>query len=229
MPAKPRKTVSPSGRKAGTDDAARAEAVKPPKAFFDGVKELIKLARATVSRGIDFVQVHTNFEIGRRIVQEEQRGQSRAAYGEKVIQLLSERLQAEYGRGYSKGSLACMRSFYVIYKNRDPIFQTVSGKSGSASIGQQSADQLSILQPVVRESRPFCLGWSQYAFLLSIKNPKERIFYEIEAASPELIVDLDEPLKRAFYEIECLRGNWGVRELKRQKSLLGRSTARGAA
>jgi len=45
----------------------------------------------------------------------------------------------------------------------------------------------------------------------------------------ELIVDLDEPLKRAFYEIECQRGNWGVRELKRQKSLLGRTTTRGAA
>ena len=230
MPTKPRKTVSPSGHKARTEDAAPVEAVKPPKAFFEEIRELIESARATVSRGIDLVQVHTNFEIGRRIVQEEQRGQNRAAYGEKVIQLLSERLQAEYGRGYSKSNLACMRSFYGIYKTREaifqsvtgksnagsisqsvtgqlsseaigqqsadqlPIFQSAIGKSGSASIEQQTAAQFPILQPMVGESRSFCLSWTHYVFLLSIKNPEERSFYEIEAASQ----------------------GWKVRELKRQ-------------
>ena len=53
--------------------------------FFDGIRELIAGARTTVARGVDLVQVHTNFEIGRRIVQEEQRGKDRAAYGEEVI------------------------------------------------------------------------------------------------------------------------------------------------
>jgi hypothetical protein len=44
--------------------------VKANVAFFDGIRELIAGARTTVARGVDLVQVHTNFEIGRRIVQE---------------------------------------------------------------------------------------------------------------------------------------------------------------
>ena len=32
----------------------------------------------------------------------------------------------------------------------------------------------------------------------------------------ELLMDINDPLKRTFYEIECMRGNWSVRELKRQ-------------
>jgi hypothetical protein len=44
-----------------------------------------------VGRGVDLVQVHTNFEIGRRIVQEEQLGKDRAAYGKEVIKALAER------------------------------------------------------------------------------------------------------------------------------------------
>ena len=48
-------------------------------AFFRDIRRLIVDARTTVVRGVDLVQVHTNFEIGRRVVKEEQRGKDRAA------------------------------------------------------------------------------------------------------------------------------------------------------
>jgi hypothetical protein len=48
--------------------------MKLTKAFFEEIKDLIAAARATVARGVDLVQVHTNFEIGRRIVHQEQKG-----------------------------------------------------------------------------------------------------------------------------------------------------------
>ncbi|HXN48354.1 MAG TPA: DUF1016 N-terminal domain-containing protein [Bryobacteraceae bacterium] len=67
--------------------------------FFDGIRQLIAGAQATVARGVNLVQVHTNFEIGRRIVEEELRGQDRADYGEEVIRALAERLTAEFGKG----------------------------------------------------------------------------------------------------------------------------------
>ena len=53
------------------------------KAFFEDIRKLIVSAHATVARGVDLVQVHTNFEIGRRIVEQEQRGKGRAAYGKR--------------------------------------------------------------------------------------------------------------------------------------------------
>jgi len=72
--------------------------MKPTKAFFQEIHALIEAARATVARGVDLVQVHTNFEIGRRIVEQEQKGKDRAAYGKEVIRALAERLTAEFGQ-----------------------------------------------------------------------------------------------------------------------------------
>ena len=68
--------------------------------FFDGIRDLIAGARTGVAHGVDVVQARTNFEIGRRIVEEEQRGKGRAAYGEEIIKALAGRLTAEFGKGF---------------------------------------------------------------------------------------------------------------------------------
>jgi predicted nuclease of restriction endonuclease-like (RecB) superfamily len=180
--------------------------------FFDGIRELIAGARTTVARGVDLVQVHTNFEIGKRIFHEELRGKGRAAYGEEIIKALADRLTGEFGRGFSTSNLAYMRTFYLLYQERNPIFQSATGKSGPSQIGQSVtdqfnaptktqtvSDQLAIFQSLTGKSgsppvRPFTLSWTHYVFLLGVKNPNERSFYEIEAGEQ----------------------NWTVRELKRQ-------------
>jgi hypothetical protein len=82
------------------------------------IRGLILSARNTVARGIDLVQVHTNFEIGRHIVEHEQHGKARAAYGHEVIGQLAERLTEEFGKGYSKRNLELVRQFYVLYSDR---------------------------------------------------------------------------------------------------------------
>lgn len=53
--------------------------------------------------------VHAYFEVGRTIVEEEQAGSSRAAYGKQVLARVSERLTEEYGRGFSKKNVKQMR------------------------------------------------------------------------------------------------------------------------
>jgi predicted nuclease of restriction endonuclease-like (RecB) superfamily len=173
--------------------------VKLTKAFFDDIRELIVSARTTVARGVDLVQVHTNFEIGRRIVEQEQKGQGRAAYGKEVIKALAEKLTAEFGSGFSARNLAYARTFYLLYEGRSPILQTVSAKSLATGKVQtvsakSSAGKISRTVSASVPPRPFILSWSHYVFLLGIKNPDERSFYEIETA----------------------RQNWTVRELKRQ-------------
>jgi hypothetical protein len=170
--------------------------MKITPAFFDGIRELIAGARTTVARGVDLVQVHTNFEIGRRIVKEELRGKDRAAYGKEVVKELADRLTGEFGKGFSLSNLKSMRQFYL--QNQGRIGQSVTGQFNSSSKSQSLTGQLAIRQSVTGELglpplRPFALSWTHYVLLLGVKDPNERSFYEIEAAEQ----------------------NWTVRELKR--------------
>lgn len=67
--------------------------------LYDRVRGIIESARAGAARSVDTAQVVSNCLIGREIVEEEQGGEKRAAYGRRIIEKLSERLRAEYGRG----------------------------------------------------------------------------------------------------------------------------------
>ena len=127
--------------------------MKLTKAFFDEIRQLIVSARATVARGVDLVQVHTNFEIGRRIFEREQKGKDRAAYGEEVIKALAERLTTEFGRGFSLSNLKSMRQFYS--QNQHRIGQSVTGQLGQTEKRLTLTDQfpiVSIVQPVSAQS-----------------------------------------------------------------------------
>ena len=96
------------------------------------IRSLITAARSMVARNINRLQVLTNFKIGRRIVEEEQKGAARAEYGKHIIPELSLHLAKEFGRGFSRSNLEYMRKFYLIYQSRVPeISQTASGKSDS--------------------------------------------------------------------------------------------------
>jgi predicted nuclease of restriction endonuclease-like (RecB) superfamily len=160
--------------------------MKIAAAFLKSVRDLIAGAHGAVARGVDLVQVHTNFETGRRIVQEEQRGKDRAAYGKQVIEALADRLTVEFGKGFSGTNLKLMRLFYL--QNQKRIRQSPTDQFNALAKSQSLTDQL---RPA---PGPFTLSWTHYVVLLGIRNPDERSFYEIESA----------------------RQNWTVRELKRQ-------------
>jgi len=209
--------------------------VKLTAKFLDDIHKLIVGARTTVARGVDLVQVHTNFEIGRRIVKEEQRGKDRAAYGKEVIKALAERLTDEFGKGFSTSNLAYMRSFYLLYPDRTPIFQTPSGKLRTAQIDRTLSGRLPIFQTPsgkLKSSstgpgplRPFTLSWSHYVFLLGIKNPGERSFYEIEAGQQNWTIrELKRHFDSGLYERLALsRDKKGIRRLAQEGQTVGHS------
>lgn len=119
--------------------------------FFERISGLLKQARTSVVRSINQTMVRTYFEIGRLIIEEEQKGRERAEYGKQLITELSSRLIKEFGKGFSATNLKQMRSFYQIY-----------------SKGQTLSDE-------------FELSWSHYLKLMRIENQQERKFYEIES------------------------------------------------
>ncbi len=144
-------------------------------------------ARIKAVTNVNYLQVLTNFEIGRCIVEHEQQGASRAEYGKQILEALAERLTAEFGRGFSHTNIKLMRNFFLMYQERVPqIRQTVSDELPSVydNVFQASTDS----------PFPFTLSWSHYVLLLGIRNENERRFYEIEA----------------------VQADWSLSELKRQ-------------
>jgi predicted nuclease of restriction endonuclease-like (RecB) superfamily len=159
------------------------------RVLLERIRKLVQTARTTAVTAINSVQVVSNFEIGRMIVEHEQAGARRAEYGKEVLKTLSERLMHEFGQGFSKRNLEYMRRFYLLYRERRPrIAQTLFAQLPIPVESQKAEDTTQT------PSAQFSLGWSHYVFLMGIDNGEERSFYEIEALSQ----------------------NWSLRELKRQ-------------
>lgn len=148
--------------------------------------EIIHSARATAVRQINKAHVLAYYEIGREIVEFEQKGKARAGYGEELIKRLSKDMTAKFGRGFSERNLRNIRAFYLSF----PIWQTVSAKSIKSETVSRKSE---IRQTPSVEFNPE-LSWSHYCELLSVENP----------------------LARSFYEKEAVNNNWSFRELKRQ-------------
>lgn len=94
---------------------AKTPARSKTQPVYDRIREILESARANVARSVNTTQVIANWLIGREIVEEEQRGEQRAGYGEALIRELSEQLTREFGKGYSKDNLFCFRRFYQGY------------------------------------------------------------------------------------------------------------------
>jgi len=202
------------------------------KALLENIRELILSARRVVAHSVNLLQVHTNFEIGRCIVEHEQEGADRAQYGEALLKELAASLTAEFGKGFSLTNLKLMRQFYLTY--RQQIGQTSSGVLPSLRKGQTPSDQLAKTQTPSGESvlpeesqtlsAQFTLSWSHYIFLIGIKDAGERSFYEIEATSQNWSLrELKRQFNSGLYERLALsRNKEGIRKLAREGQIVTR-------
>ena len=144
---------------------------------------------------VNFTMVYAYFEIGRMIVEEEQNGKNRAAYGKQILQELSQYLTAQFGKGFSVDNLKLMRRFYVIYAN-DQIGETVFPQFENL--------------PATETGRRFYLSWSHYLKLMRIDNVEERHFYEIESVKNDWSLS---ELKRQFNVLLCQQKSDALVEL----------------
>ncbi|WP_165074436.1 YhcG family protein [Methanogenium sp. MK-MG] len=175
------------------------------------VRNLILTARKNAAQNINTLQVLTNFEIGKLIVENEQLGDNRAEYGKQTLKDLSESLTREFGRGFSRSNLEYMRRFFIEYRICAPaISQTASGK-----LGNETYCSSAIAQTVSAQSSHFTLSWSHYVFLMGIKSRDERQFYEIESTENSWsLAELKRQSNSGLYERLALsRDKEGVRDL----------------
>lgn len=97
------------------------------KSFIERVKQLLRTAQQNLARQVNHLMVETYFELGKQIVEQEQKGKQQADYGSYLLQELSRNLTADFGKGYSKRNLELIRKFYITYKNaKSVISQSLS-------------------------------------------------------------------------------------------------------
>ncbi len=122
------------------------------------VRGLIQSARRTAATTVNTLQVLTNFEIGRRIVEHEQKGEARASYGDLMMRTLADKLSVEFGRGFSKRNLDYMRRFYLEYASRTPrIVQKASVQLLSGEKRQKLSAELALAEKSQKPSDQLAL------------------------------------------------------------------------
>lgn len=95
----------------------KATATRTAEAAYFQIADILQAARATAYRAVNQAMVRAYWEIGRVIVEQEQKGSKRAGYGEELILELAQRLTNDFGKGFDKSNLWHMRKFYLIFPN----------------------------------------------------------------------------------------------------------------
>lgn len=140
--------------------------------FAEDLRGIVRSNLQKVYSAINFGQVNTNWNIGRRIVEEEQHGQTRAEYGKRVIAIASQALTEEFGKGYSQTNCKSYRKFYIEFQ-KFAIGQTLSAqfpKQIQQTVSAQFENELELLP------------WSHYERLMRVTDKAARIWYMHEAA-----------------------------------------------
>lgn len=139
--------------------------------YINEIKKILKDARQKAYTAVNSAMVEAYWEIGRRIVEEEQNGKERAEYGKEILQNLSKELTEEFGKGYSYRTLREIRQFYLMFSDFEK-WRTVSAK----------------------------LTWSHFQKVLRVSDEKARIFYLTEAAENMWSVrTLDRNISTLYY------------------------------
>ena len=93
---------------------------------YDRIQSILVEAQQTAYRAVNSAMVTAYWEIGRVIVEEEQKGGERADYGRRIVESLADRLKVDFGRGFDRSNLWHMRSFYLSYPKLDAVRRELS-------------------------------------------------------------------------------------------------------
>lgn len=124
--------------------------------FHTDIKAILEQARGKARSAVNAAMVEAYWLIGRRIVEEELRGQHKAEYGSRLLENLSKALTLDFGRGFSYANLRNFRQFYLTYPDQE-ICYTVCSK----------------------------LSWSHNRLIMRVDDPKARTYYLTEGAAQQ--------------------------------------------
>ena len=94
--------------------------------LYGAIRQVLETARRSAYKAVNFAMVQAYWQIGRLIVEDEQKGEARAEYGKKVLEELARRLTAEFGKGFDASNLRYMRLFYQAFPKCDALRHELS-------------------------------------------------------------------------------------------------------
>ncbi len=156
-------------------------------ALFLQIKNLIANSRQQLVKAVNSTMVLTYFQVGKIIVEDEQKGNLKAKYGERTLRELSTKLTAEFGRGFSVQNLENMRNFYRAFG----ISQTAS--------------------------RKFVLSWSHYVFLSKIDEDERQFYAIESVENNWSVRDLERQYNSSLFErLKLSKNKKKIRELSQK-------------
>ncbi len=166
----------------------------------------------SATKAINLALTIRNWLIGYYIVEFEQQGEDRAAYGAELINRLAESLNQD---SMSYRNLNLFRQFYIAY---DQISPTISAKLKLLG--------LDLSQNIIPLTEKALLSDNLNVEILQTPSAElsyksmdivdENLIIRLSFSHFSLLIQINDIIKRRFYENECIKGNWSVRELKRQ-------------
>ncbi|MBW9279725.1 YhcG family protein [Bacteroides fragilis] len=158
--------------------------------------------QAQAAHAVNLALTSRNWLMGYYIVEFEQNGEDRAAYGEQLLKKLEQRLKT---KGLNERRFREFRRLYLVYPQlKEPITQHI-------------ASQIQIRRSPTAESENGVWKLStEYPQTETWMIPADRLFNRLSSTHLNTISGIENPVKRAFYEMETIRGCWSVKELERQ-------------
>lgn len=173
---RPKRPVLPAAQHTKMAKAVAPLPVAPPAATTDAlfaqIQTVLAQARQGAQRSVNQAMVQAYWQVGQLIVQHEQAGQARAAYGAQVLQALAQRLTGEFGPGFAVQSLRNFRQFYLVFPGQE-----------------------------IRSAPWSELGWSHLKTLMRVADPEARQWYAAEAVSQTWsVAALDRQIATLYYQ-----------------------------
>lgn len=158
--------------------------------------------QAQAAHAVNLALTSRNWLMGCYIVEFEQNGEDRAAYGEQLLKKLEQRLKT---KGLNERRFREFRRLYLVYPRL------------KESVTQYIASQIQIRQSLTAESENGVWKLStEHPQTETWMIPADRLFNRLSSTHLNTISGIENPVKRAFYEMETMRGCWSVKELERQ-------------
>lgn len=171
------------------------------ESLVDDILQIRKRTQVFAAKAVNVGLTLRNWLIGRQIEIYERQGVDRATYGEKLMETLALRLKKQGWERCDRRELYRFRQFFVVYPG---IVESVTPQ----------LLLLADMQPLAALLSPIRESVSPESHIVESLTPQ--LIHRLSFTHLSELIEIPDDTQRRFYEIECIRGNWSVRELRRQ-------------
>ena len=184
------------------------------EALIKHINTIQNTLQTQAAHAVNLALTSRNWLMGCYIVEFEQNGEDRAAYGERLLKKLEQGLNI---KGLNERRFREFRRLYLVYPHlKEPIIQYITSQIQiQQSLTAKSSEPIWRLMTAESEN-DVCKRPTEHPQTETWMIPADRLFNKLSSTHLNTLSGIDNPIKRAFYEMETIRGCWSVKELERQ-------------